>query len=96
MGSDVVTVSPADRGAVEDHLRRFAGDGAVAATGDRVEATVGGASFAVAADGTVEASMPLHAFHATGVTELVFDHDRGAVGVATPDGSVCYEFRRPG
>lgn len=90
------SVRVADAAALADQLRGFAGDAeAVAADDDGVAVTAGSATLTVATDGTVTASTPRGEFHASGVETVVVDHDRGAVGVATPDGDVCYEFRRP-
>jgi len=79
--------------AVVDHLREFAGDGEVDESDERVEVTVGSASFLVTKDGRVEAGMPLHDFEDGEIEALYFDHDRGTVRVE--DGDRSYEFRKP-
>lgn len=97
MSQGATHVALADLDAVADQLRRFAdGEGAVEVDADSVVATVGSATLTVTDEGTVTASMPRHEFHASGVDEVVVDHDRGAVGVSAAGGDVCYEFRRPG
>lgn len=86
-------VAPDDWETLVEQLREFAGPDCVETSDDRAAASFVSAEFAVASDGRVDARMPLHEFAADAPEALVFDHDRGAVGVEA-DG-VSYEFRRP-
>jgi ribosomal protein L21E len=85
-------VSLDDWGAVVANLREFADE--CRETDERVVCEFGqGARFAVAADGSVEAGMPLHDFADGGARMLVIDHDGGSITVVG-DGTE-YTFRRP-
>ena len=84
-------VSIDDWNAVVSALDGFADD--LRETGDGVVCEFDqGARFAVSADGTVKAGMPLHDFIG-GADALVVDHEGGSITVVG-DGTE-YTFRRP-
>jgi len=89
-------VDPTDREAVRTALERFAPSVSERDDGTLVAAFGGTAHFAVEADGSVDAGMPLHDFDGP-AQRLVFDHDGGSVDVefGTGDDTLVYTFRRP-
>jgi hypothetical protein len=91
-GANDMQVPLDDWDAVVSRLREFADE--CRETDDGVVCEFGqGAQFAVSADGTVDAGMPLHDFANSSVHTLVIDHDGGSI-TAVGDGTE-YTFRRP-